>query len=142
MNTKLSATRNLLATALLGVSVVLAAAPLAAASAADVISFNPGSPWSQAVGSGSKDANFHEYTINANAGKTLKINLISRNPNLFFRVLPGDSHKPLVDTGSTGDTSWSTPVATNAAYIVRVYEDPDTVASGDVSKYALQVGMY
>jgi len=112
------------------------------ASAADAISFDAGKPWSQAIGNVSKTSDFHEYTVNAGAGKTLQINLISRNPNLFFRVLPADSSKPLVDTASTGETTWSTKPTADASYTVRVYEDPATVAGNDVTKYALQVGVF
>lgn len=109
---------------------------------ADAISFSPGSPWAQTIGTVSKTDNFHEYSVSADAGKTLQINLISRNPNLFFRVLPADSGKPLVDTASNGATTWTTKPDATATYTVRVYEDPATVASGDITKYALQVGVY
>ena len=81
-------------------------------------------------------------TVTADAGKTMQINLISRNPNLYFRVLPADSRKPLVDTMTSGATTWTTKPETNETYTVRVYQDPSTVASGDVTKYALQVGIY
>jgi hypothetical protein len=116
------------------------AAPLA--QAADAISFSPGSPWSQTIGTVSRTESYHEYTINADAGKTLQINLISRNPNLFFRVLPPDSRKPLVDTMNNGATTWTTKPEANETLTVRVYQDPSTVPSGDVTKYALQVGIY
>ncbi|HEX6614644.1 MAG TPA: hypothetical protein VF022_12330 [Rhodanobacteraceae bacterium] len=109
---------------------------------ADAISFNPGSPWAQTIGTVSKTDNFREYSVSADAGKTLQINLISRNPNLFFLVLPADSRKPLVDTASNGATTWTTKPEAAATYTVRVYEDPSTVATGEVTKYALQVGIY
>jgi hypothetical protein len=118
------------------------ALPASSAFAADAISFSPGNPWSQTIGSVTKTSNFQEYTVSADAGKTLQINLISRNPNLFFRVLPADSHKPLVDTAKNGATTWSTKADANETYTVRVYQDPDTALSGDVTKYALQVGIY
>lgn len=120
----------------------LAFAAAAPAFCADPISFTPGNPWSQTIGSVSKTDSYHEYTVNADAGKTLQINLISRSPNLFFRVSPPDSRKPLVDTMNNGATTWTTKPETNATYIVRVYQDPSTVPSGDVTKYALQVGVY
>ena len=110
--------------------------------AADAISFTPGNPWAQTVGSISKTDDYHEYTVHATAGKTLKINLISRNPNLFFRVLPPDSRKPLIDTMTSGETSWSTQPAADADYTVRVYAEPDTIPRNEVSKFALQVGVF
>jgi hypothetical protein len=125
--------------AALAIAIAAFAAP---AVSADAISFSPGSPWSQTIGSVSKSDDFHEYTVNADAGKTLQINLISRNPNLFFRVVPADSHKPLVDTFNNGATTWTTKPETNATYTVRVYQDPATVTGDDVTKYALQVGIY
>lgn len=131
----------------LSVRIALAATFLAGcvaitAHAADTISFKAGSPWAQSVGKVSKNDNFHEYLVNAAPGKTLQINLISRNPNLHFRVLPPDSRTPLVDTQKTGATTWSDKMTTATVYTVRVYEDPDTVASDDVTKYALQVGIF
>lgn len=121
---------------------VLALALGSPAFCAEPISFSPGTPWSQTIGTVSKGDNFHEYTVTADAGKTMQINLISRNPNLYFRVLPADSRKPLVDTMTSGATTWTTKPETNETYTVRVYQDPSTVASGDVTKYALQVGIY
>lgn len=118
------------------------AIPVSIAHAADAISFAPGNPWSQTIGNVSKTSDFHEYSVTANAGKTLQINLISRNPNLFFRVLPADSHKPLVDTVNDGATTWTTKPEADAIYTVRVYEDPTTVSGDDVTKYALQVGVF
>ncbi|MGN6314317.1 MAG: hypothetical protein ACTHMO_11250 [Rhodanobacteraceae bacterium] len=121
---------------------VLAMALGSPAFCAEAISFSPGSPWSQTIGTVSKTDNFHEYTVTADAGKTMQINLISRNPNLYFRVLPADSRKPLVDTMKSGATTWTTKPEANETYTVRVYQDPSTVASGDVTKYALQIGIY
>ncbi|HXS73461.1 MAG TPA: hypothetical protein VN725_05400 [Rhodanobacteraceae bacterium] len=126
--------------AVIGFGTLTAGLPMARA--ADAISFSSGSPWSQTIGKVSKDSDFHEYTVAAVAGKTLQINLISRNPNLFFRVLAADSHKPLVDTASSGESTWSTRPASDETYTVRVYEDPDTVSGNEVTKYALQVGVF
>ena len=134
----------------LGLSSLLAAAIAAGAlaampqpsQAADAISFTPGNPWAQAVGSISKHDDYHEYTVHATAGKTLKINLISRNPNLFFKVMPPDSGKPLVDTMSNGETSWSIQPAADVDYTVRVYVQPDMIPSNEVSKFALQIGVF
>jgi hypothetical protein len=118
------------------------ALPASSAFAADAISFTPGNPWSQTIGTISRASHFDEYTVTADAGKTLQINLISRSPNLFFRVVPDGSRKPLVDTMNNGATTWTTKPETTATYTVRVYEDPAALASGDVTKYALQVGIY
>jgi|SRR5579885_1012918 len=138
MNAKSLTLRGLLATAL--AAGTLAQAP--ATQAADAISFTPGNPWAQTVGSISKSDDHHEYTVHASAGKTLKINLISRNPNLFFKVLPSDSGKPLVDTMSSGETSWSIQPAADVDYTVQVYAEPDMIRGNEVSKFALQVGVF
>ena len=126
-------------------AVALSAGALAtpcSAGAADAISFTPGNPWAQEVGSISKTDDYHEYTVHASGGKTLQINLISRDPNLFFKVLPPDSRKPLVDTMSNGETSWSTQPVSDAEYTVRVYAEPDMMPSNVTSKFALQVGVF
>lgn len=109
---------------------------------AEPISFTPGNPWTQTIGSVTKTSSYQEYSFTADAGKTLQINLISRNPNLYFKVLSAGSHKPLVDTMNNGATTWTTKPAAEENYTVRVYQDPATAASGDVTKYALQVGIY
>jgi hypothetical protein len=120
----------------------LAMAVATPAMCVEPISFTPGNPWTQTIGSVTKTSSYQEYSFTADAGKTLQINLISRNPNLYFKVLSADSRKPLVDTMSSGETTWTTKPGTDATYTVRVYQDPATAASGDVTKYALQVGIY
>ncbi len=138
MNIKHPSLHALLALALCAGSMTLAPQ----SHAADAIAFTPGSPWAQAVGQISKTDDYHEYTVHAVAGKTLKVNLISRNPNLYFRVLPPNSHKPLIDTMSSGETSWSTQASADTDYTVHVYADPSTLPSNEVSKFALQVGVF
>ena len=56
--------------------------------------------------------------------------------------MPADSRKPLVDTMSNGETSWSTQPASDAEYTVRVYAEPDMMPSNVTSKFALQVGVF
>ena len=58
------------------------------------------------------------------------------------QVLPPDSRKPLVDTMSNGETSWSTQPAADVEYTVRVYAEPDMMPSNVTSKFALQVGVF
>lgn len=120
----------------------LALAVATPAMCVEPISFIPGNPWTQTIGSVTKTSNFQEYSFTAGGGKTLQINLISRNPNLYFRVVSADSRDPLVDTMKSGATTWTTKPATNETYTVRVYQDPSTIATGDTTKYALQVGVY
>lgn len=120
----------------------LAMAMAMPALSAEPINFTPGNPWTQTIGSVTKTSNYQEYSFTADAGKTLQINLISRNPNLYFKVLSADSRKPLVDTMSSGATTWTTKPETDGTFTVRVYQDPSTAATGDVTKYALQVGIY
>jgi hypothetical protein len=138
MNQKALITSGLLVVALS--AGVLADARVA--EAADAINFTPGNPWAQEIGSISKTDDYHEYIVHASGGKTLQINLISRDPNLFFKVLPPDSRKALVDTMSNGETSWSTQPAADAEYTVRVYAEPDMMPSNVKSKFALQVGVF
>ncbi|MER3546433.1 MAG: hypothetical protein C4338_02055 [Rhodanobacteraceae bacterium] len=130
--------KTLIFSSLIGAA-AFAAAP--STHAADAIAFTPGNPWAQAVGQITKGENYHEYTVHATAGKTLKVNLISRNPNLYFRVLPPDSDKPLIDTMNSGETSWSTQPAADTDYTVRVYADPSAIPSTEISKFDLQVAV-
>lgn len=112
------------------------------ARAADAIAFTPGNPWAQAIGTITKSDHYHDYSVHATGGKTLKINLISRNPNLYFRVQQAGSRDALVDTETSGETSWSTQPATDTDYNVHVFAEPETLSSGDTSKFALQVGIF
>ena len=112
------------------------------ACAADAIAFTPGNPWAQAIGTITKSDHYHDYSVHATGGKTLKINLISRNPNLYFRVQQAGSRDALVDTETSGETSWSTQPTADTDYTVHVFAEPEALSSSDASKFALQVGVF
>lgn len=114
----------------------------AMADPATTVTFQANNPWTQEIGNVSHSDHLHEYTVAITAGKTLQINLVTRNPNVYFSVKNDTSGKQLVDTHQTGATTWSTPNAAAATYTIRVYIDPDTIRSGDSAKYALQIGQY
>lgn len=107
------------------------------------VTFQPNSHWAQEVDTISRLDNSRDYTVAIAAGQILQINLISRNPNLFFKVKDSTSGKLLVDTFKTGATTWSTsPAAAATTYAIEVYIDPAAIQVGDKAKYALQVGQY
>lgn len=107
------------------------------------VTFQPNSHWAQEVDSVSHLESSHEYTVTIATGQILQINLISRNPNLFFKVKDTTTDKQLVDTFKTGATTWSTqPSTAPASYLVMVYIDPAAIQEGNQAKYALQVGQY
>lgn len=106
------------------------------------VTFQAGNPWTQQVGSVDRDDSSHDYTVTAEAGKTFQINLVSRNPNVFFTLKNQGERKPLVDTYKTGATTWSTQNAAAATYTIHVYVQPEAMQRGDVAKYALQIGQY
>lgn len=105
------------------------------------VTFQDHNPWAQEVGSVTRTDSSHDYTVAVDAGKTLQINLVTRNPNVFFKVTDG-SGKLLLDTYTTGATTWSTPNAAAMTYAIHVYIQPDAIERGDEAKYALQVGQY
>ncbi|MBS0381073.1 MAG: hypothetical protein JSR56_01460 [Proteobacteria bacterium] len=107
-----------------------------------VVTFQAGNPWTQEIGSVSHDDAWHDYTVAAEAGKTFQINLVSRNPNVFFKVKQQGERKTLVDTFKTGATTWSTQDAAATTYEIHVYVQPEAMQRGDVAKYALQIGQY
>jgi len=125
----------------LGVASACIALP-AFADSAVAVSFQENNPWTQEIGSVDRYNDSHDYSVQVEAGKTLQINLVTRDPNVFFRVRDQTADQQLVDTFKTGATTWSTPVATATTYVVHVYVDPDAMTRGEVAKYALQIGRY
>lgn len=106
------------------------------------VAFQAGNPWTQEIGSVSHDDAWHDYTVAVEAGKTFQINLVSRNPNVFFTVKQQGERKALVDTYKTGATTWSMQNTAAASYTIHVYVQPEAMQRGDVAKYALQIGQY
>lgn len=106
------------------------------------VTFQAGNPWTQEIGSVSREDSSHDYAVAADAGKTFQINLVSRNPNIFFTVKAQGERKALVDTYKTGATTWSTQNAAATTYTIHVYVQSEAMQRGDVAKYALQIGQY
>ncbi|MBN8736086.1 MAG: hypothetical protein J0H27_07435 [Xanthomonadales bacterium] len=133
--------RSIFIAAVLGMAGACLGLPVAASQAV-AVTFQAGNPWTQEVGSVSHEDASHDYTVTAEAGKTLQVNLVSRDPNIFFTVKNQDDRNALVDTMKTGATTWSTQNAAAATYTIRVYVQPEAMPRGSVSKYALQIGQY
>jgi hypothetical protein len=112
-----SSTHRLVTVALMGFAgVALAFAAQAATPIA--VTFEANNPWTQQIGSITRDASSLDYAVAVVAGKTLQINLITRNPNLYFKVKSDAHRKWLTDTIKTGATTWSTEVAEAATYTI------------------------
>lgn len=129
----------------LGLSLGLAAACMSLPILADTpvtVTFAPNSVWAQEIGSLDHADNALDYTVAVAAGKTLQLNLLTRNPNVHFRVKDQGHDNVVLDTLKTGETTWSTPNARATSYAIRVYIDPATIDSGATAKYALQIGQY
>ncbi|MGH8147100.1 MAG: hypothetical protein ACREPY_12275 [Rhodanobacteraceae bacterium] len=126
-------------------ALALAGAGLALPALADApttVTFQAHNPWTQEIGSVDRYNDSRDYTVAASAGKTLQINLVTRDPNVFFKVKNETTDKQLVDTFQTGATTWSTSVDTTATYTIHVYVDPNAMQRGEDAKYALQIGQY
>lgn len=121
--------------ALAGTATVWATTPTA-------VTFQPGQAWVQEVSTVTHDNASQSYTFAVAAGNTLKINLITRNPNLFFKLEDATHDKKVLDTHKTGASTWSTEVAEPTTYTLEVYADPDSLPSGETTKFALQIGQY
>ncbi len=129
----------------LGVSLGLAAACMSLPAFADTpvaVTFAANSVWAQEIGNLDHSDNSLDYTVAVAAGKTLQLNLLSRNPNVHFRVKDQSQGKVVLDTLKTGESTWSTPNATATTYVIRVFIDPAAMTSGETAKYALQIGQY
>lgn len=117
--------------------------PEAFAAAPVTVTFQPNVHWAQEVDAlGAYDLQ-RGYTVAIETGKILQINLITRNPNLFFKIKDDTSGKQLVDTFKTGATTWSTTAAAApTTYTIDVYAQPLVLQPGEKAKYALQIGQY
>lgn len=109
---------------------------------ATAVSFQANNPWTQEVGSVDRFHESRDYTVQVGAGKTLQVNLVTRDPNVFFKVRNDTQRKDLVDTLSTGATTWSASNTDAGTYTIHVYVQPDAMQRGEVADYALQIGQY
>jgi hypothetical protein len=127
--------------AALGVAGACLTLPAFADSAIEV-TFQANNPWTQEVGNVSRRDSSHDYSVAVAAIKTLQINLVTRDPNVFFKVRNDTQDKQLTDSIQTGATTWSTQNTTAATYTIHVYVEPDAMQRGEVADYALQIGQY
>lgn len=63
----------------------------------------------------------YEYILNARAGDTLEIELLTDFPLIYYKVLRPESDRPWVNTAGTGDLKWSGTLPADGEYRVRVY---------------------
>jgi hypothetical protein len=106
------------------------------------VTFAANSVWAQEIGNLTHSDSSLDYTVAVAAGKTLQLNLLTRNPNMRFKVEDQTHDKLLLDTRKTGESTWTLPNAPAATYAIRVYIDPVAIPSDDTAKYALQIGQY
>lgn len=127
--------------AAIAVAATSAALP-AFADSSVTVTFQPNNPWTQEVGKVTRMNDAQDYTVAIAADKTLQINLVTRDPNVFFKVRNDTARKDLIDTLTTGATTWSTTNTDAATYTIHVYVQPDAMQRGEVADYALQIGQY
>lgn len=128
--------------ALLGVALAGTFALPVFAATPTPVTYQPGNHWAQEVDGLNRDNSNREYSVSVPADQTLQINLITRDPNIFFKVRDDTNRDNLVDTMKTGATTWSTKTKGATNYTIRVYADPQVLDRQTLSKYALQVGQY
>lgn len=117
--------------------------PPAIASSPVNVTFQPNTHWVQEVDTLDRYNYYNDYSVAIEPGKILQINLITRDPNIFFKIKNETSDTQLVDTYQTGATTWSAPAGTAAAtYTIHVYVQPDAMQRDEKPKYALQIGQY
>lgn len=110
--------------------------------ATTAVTFEPGKPWVQAVGTLDAQGTARDYTVSIGADQMLAVNLITHNPNVHFKVVDQASGQTLIDNAKTDTTQWSTPVATATQYTINVYADPSAMPPGSRAGYAVQIGRY
>lgn len=118
-------------------------APTAIASSPVNVTFQPDTHWVQEVDTLDRYDYYNDYSVAIEPGKILQINLITRDPNIFFKIKDETSDKQLVDTYQSGATTWSAPAGAAAAtYTIHVYVQPEALQRNEKPKYALQIGQY
>lgn len=105
------------------------------------VTFQANKPWAEQDGSLAAGATAHDFTVSMAAGMTISVNLVSKNPQVHFKV-QDPAQKQLIDTSTTGSNTWSAPVATATTYTIEVYADPTALPSGQQAPFALQVGQF
>jgi hypothetical protein len=106
------------------------------------VTFQPNKPWTEQDGSLAAGATAHDFTVSMAAGMTVSVNLVSKNPQVHFKV-QDSTPKQLVDSSTTGTNTWSAPASTAATtYTIEVYADPAALPSGQPAPFALQVGQF
>jgi hypothetical protein len=105
------------------------------------VTFQANKPWAEQDGSLAAGATAHDFTVSMAAGMTISVNLVSKNPQVHFKV-QGPAQKQLIDTSTTGSNTWSAAVATATTYTIEVYADPTALPSGQQAPFALQVGQF
>ncbi len=126
----------------LGLALCGAVAFPAFASQPVTVTFEPNAHWVQEVDTVSRFDSSHDYSVAIPADKTFQINLITRDPNVFFTIKDETQRKQLVDTFKTGATTWSTKTTAPANYLIHVYVQPEAMQRDEKAKYALQIGQY
>lgn len=136
---------HFLRSAAMGVSLGMAGACMslpAFATTPDTVTFEANSVWAQEIGNLDHSNSSHDYTVAIAAGKTLQINFICNNANVYFKVNDQSHDKQVLDSHKTGVSTWSSPNATATTYTIQVYMDPDAAKRDETAKYALQIGQY
>jgi len=106
------------------------------------VTFQPNKPWTEQDGSLAAGATAHDFAVSLAAGMTISVNLVSKNPQVHFKVQDPTS-KQLIDTSTTGTNTWSAPATTAATtYTIEVYADSAALPSGQQAPFALQVGQF
>ncbi|MBD8871416.1 hypothetical protein [Rhodanobacter sp. DHB23] len=106
------------------------------------VTFQPGKPWAEQDGSLAAGAAAHDFTVAVAAGMTVSVNLVSKNPQVHFKVQDPTS-KQLIDSSTAGSNTWSAPATVAATtYTIEVYADPAALPSGQQASFALQVGQF
>lgn len=106
------------------------------------VTFPANSVWAQEIGNLDGTNKSVDYTVAGAAGKTFKLNLLSRSPNVQIKVKDQGRGKVVLDSQKTGETTWTTVIPQDTTYLIQVSIDPVAVPSGETVKYALQIGEY
>lgn len=109
--------------------------------ATTAMTFQADNPWAQQNGSLAAGATSHDFTVAIAAGMTVSVNLVTKTPQMHFKV-QDSAQQQLVDTSMTGTNTWTAPVATATTYTIQVYADPAALPSGQQAPFTLQVGQF
>lgn len=118
-NTALATTHKILTAAIITASLTCGIAAPSLAQAHTVVHFAPGND-NAFLRSSIMGDQYHDYILNARAGQTMGVSLIT-NGTVYFNILPPGSVEAIYNSSVSGNDATGIRLPQNGNYTIRVY---------------------